>query len=386
MALRAAMEQFFGGRQILLASSGTSALSRAIAQCAARRPTRNPEVLLPAYGCPDLAAACLHASVRPRLVEIRRGAWGYDPDALQLSLSSDTVAIVAVNFLGIGDGSAALIEQSRAARVPLIQDSAQFLPRAEHDWRGDYVVLSFGRGKPLNLLGGGALIGRGADLSGLNWPEDTGVMAGRSWRDLLLQTRCAAVAFNVLTHPNVYWTVSRLPGTGVGEVCYRPLKRATALPSRAWNRIGAAFDLYRRRPSYSSSVWNEALAEWESLGVKRLVSPGEPSTDELLRLPLLAPDRDLRDALVAQLNRRGLGASAMYGSALHKVAGAPAILSRQGPFPNAEDLAARLLTLPTHPLVTTGRVTVARSIVRGPGPQRGGTTSPSGHLRLEGSE
>ena len=157
-ATRISMEQFFADRRITLYASGTAALSRAIAECAVKTAASAPEVILPAYGCPDLVAACVHASVFPRLVDVAPSGWSYDAQGLETSVSSNTVAIVAVNLLGLGDSAADLHKFCQTKRISLIQDSAQYLPRASIEWPGDYVVLSFGRGKPMNLLHGGALI------------------------------------------------------------------------------------------------------------------------------------------------------------------------------------------------------------------------------------
>lgn len=349
---RLSMERFFGNRRITLYASGTAALAQAVAQCAARRPVSAPEVIIPAYGCPDLVAACLHASVYPRLVDVEPSHWAYDLGALESSLSPNTVAVVAVNLLGLGDGSVELSRLCAPRRIPLIQDSAQCLPREPIDWPGDYVVLSFGRGKPLNLLHGGALI---------EPPGDNHARSARpdhySWRDRLLAGRAAAVAFNVLTRPHPYRIFSALPGTGLGDVTYKPLREAALLPELAWKQVGIAFDLYRQQPSYRRDIWASAIEDWAPLGIVPLEAPGSPPPAEPLRLGLLAPHRSARDRLVDTLNRAGLGASRFYATDLPTVAGIPDVIRRQGPFPQATALADRLFTLPTHDLVTPRTIT-----------------------------
>lgn len=352
------MEHFFGGRRITLYASGTAALARAIAECAARSAVRTPEVVLPAYGCPDLVTACIHSAVYPRLVDVASSAWGYDPEALSSSLSPATVAVVAVNLLGIGDDSAALFPQCQRRKIPIIQDSAQFLPRTATDWSGDYVILSFGRGKPMNLLHGGALIESVESRDALPTP-----LARDTWRNRLLASRLAAAGFNVLTRPHAYGLVSALLRRKLGRVIYKPLRDSTPLPERAWKQIGGAFDLYRLQRSYSRAVWDAALEEWSSFGIEPLRCVDSPPHEESLRLALLAPDRAARDVLVARLNRYGLGASRLYGSALPEVTAIPDVVRRQGPFPNASALADRLFTLPTHKLVTNRVVELTRTVI-----------------------
>jgi hypothetical protein len=352
------MERFFGDRKITLYASGTAALAQAMARSAARTSVKNPEVIIPAYGCPDLVAACVYASVYPRLVDIAPSRWSYDLGSLESALSHNTVAIVAVNLLGLGDGAAELGRLCNERRISLIQDSAQHLPRESSDWPGDYIVLSFGRGKPLNLLHGGALISSLGDKDSAHiGPTD------HSARTRLLGSRAAAVAFNVLTRPAIYGILSALPGTGLGDVIYNPLSNPNRLPERAWQRVGAAFELYRQKASYQRDVWVSAMHEWSDLGLAALAPSGSPLPAEPLRLALVAPDRAGRDVLVDKFNQAGLGASPFYGTDLTGVGGIPEIVKSQGTFPNASALADRFFTLPSHSLVTADTVRTAGEVV-----------------------
>jgi len=147
----------------------------------------------------------------------------------------------------------------------------------------------------------------------------------------------------------------------VGTTRFEPLRKPTGLPLSTWGQLGAAFDEYsledRRLP------WVTALPEWEHLGIHVLCCPDEAPQlgGRLLRLALLAQGREHRDSLVDSLTRRGLGASIMYGGALNRVDRIPREVALQGPFPNAELLAGRLFTLPTHRWVsaeTVNRISV----------------------------
>jgi hypothetical protein len=352
------MERFFENRTITLYPSGTAALAQAIAQCVARKSVSAPEVIIPAYGCPNLVAACLYASAFPRLVDVSPKHWAYDTESLKANVSPNTVAVVAVNLLGLGDGATELAQLCKDRGICLIQDSAQHLPREVTHWPGDYVVLSFGRGKPLNLLHGGALVAPPGDTQ-----NPSGVTTRYALRDRLLASRLAGMAFNVLTRPFAYRLLSSFPGTGLGAVPYNALRNAEALPEHAWHRVGTAFTHYREAPSYRRELWTAALEEWSHRGILALDAPSSPLPPEPLRLALLASDRQARDRLVGHLSGAGLGASRFYGSALPELPGIPDVVGRQGPFPNANALGGRLFTLPTHRLVSARRVRSATALV-----------------------
>jgi dTDP-4-amino-4,6-dideoxygalactose transaminase len=348
---RREFSSFFPGREVHLYDSGTTALALALQDARLRHGSIRPEAILPAYGCPQLVSACLHASVRPRLIDSPPGQWGYDPPQLLAALSPDTVAVVAVNLLGAGDQAQDLVPVVHGNGSLLIQDSAQYLPpRGAADWHGDYVVLSFGRGKPLNLLRGGALAVRADRPLLADASRATGARA--RIKEAALASRAAALAFNVSTHSKVFWLTSKLPGLGLSGTTYEAVHSVAAASSTMWGELGPAFETYSRE--HWESPWAGLLPEWEQLGIRSLTTlTTYPRQDaRRLRWALLASDPQQREQIVATLNQNGLGASRMYVSILGQVSDIPAEVAAQGPFPNATWLADRLFTLPTHGSVT----------------------------------
>lgn len=356
-----------GGRRVRFLGSGTQALAVALLAASQSRSSDRPEAIIPAYGCPDLVAACEFAGVRAVLVDTACERWGYDLAGLKAACGSRTVAVVAVNLCGTGDQVGAVREIAHAHGVPVIQDSAQYLPTApQPSWYGDYVVLSFGRGKPMNLLGGGALLlPENSEL-----PEAAVVPHTRSVRDRVLQAAktsgAARLAFNSITHPWLYGFAAALPGLGLGQTRYSPLTRIEQDDGLLARRFAAELPAFQSHSGYSLALWRECLSEWQRLGVTELRaadSEGEAPGPKL-RLPLLAPDRERRDRIVQRLDRAGLGASPFYAVALNRVAGVPSYIADTGPFPNADDLSGRLFTLPTHSAVEPRHVEDADRIVR----------------------
>lgn len=364
----AAFATLFPEHTVRLYDSGTTALAVALQDARLRRRCVRPEAILPAYGCPQLVSACLYARVHPRIVDTASGQWGYDVPSLRAALCSNTVAVVAANLLGTGDQARELLPLTRENGSYLVQDSAQYLPRAPASWFADYVVLSFGRGKPLNLLRGGAL----ALASGHTLLADDTAVPGVAARlkQAALGSRAAAVVFNVITHPRVYGLTARLP-IGLGETQFAPLEMAMRLPFSVWGQVGPAYERYSQRtPDFP---WNAVLTGWRGLGIHELTCATEVAAgrDGPLRLALLAHDRTIRDRSVEALNNQGLGASVMYGTAIDAISAIPREVVSQGPFPNATRLADRLFTLPTHGAITAEVVARADDCLRrAAGPRR----------------
>jgi dTDP-4-amino-4,6-dideoxygalactose transaminase len=327
----------------------------------ARHGHARPEAILPAYGCPDLVAACEHAGVSARLVDVAEDQWGFDLPQLESAISEQTVALVAVNLLGVGDQSRALAPLAGRHGVSLIQDSAQHLPvPARGAIRGDYAVFSFGRGKPLNMLGGGALLSRGqAEIR-------EGAMRDVEPVDALSFAKAAgsAIAFNLLTAPAVFGVSRRLLRSRLGITRYKPVSADLVFNAAFRGALDGEFERYQLDPGYDSAVWQELFAATAGR-LRALTDPSdEPPSGHRLRLAVLTESRLQRDEIVGALDSKGLGATSMYGLSMNSLPGIPAAVAAQGPFPNAERLADRLLTLPTHSGVTARVVRTTIAIIR----------------------
>lgn len=350
---QAALAQLLGVPAVSLWSSGTQALQAVLQHCQARSASvgRN-EVVLPAYACPDLLTACYGAGLTPRLVDVDAQGWGYDMAGLRAALGPRTLAVVAVNLLGAGDDAARVRAVVADASVSLVQDWAQCLPQSPQHWAGDFQVFSFGRGKPLNLLGGGAATGV---------PQSAPLEVAANLR----QSPLAAALFNLATVPWAYGWISRLPGLGLGQTRYHaptPLRPAPAALAR---RLAVAVPSWCQHSNYSVAPWLPRLAGWRSLGIEALSAvDAQPAHGAPLRLALLARDAAHRDRIVASGAARALGLTAFYGLPLPRIAAVPADVAAQDPFPHAQRLADRLFTLPTHAGVTSRVVAAVDALLR----------------------
>jgi len=339
--------------------SGTAALAMAVALACQRKPrVEKPEAIIPAYGCPDLVAALVAQGVNPRLVDLAPDSPWMDLDLLSQALTSSTVAIVAVDFLGLSERLPQISKMAAERGLFLIEDSAQRFPPASLTTKNcDCIVLSFGRGKPINLMGGGLLLVQEAHRDAL-----TRVLQGLP----RLKTRYGLYQglkrrlFNLLLRRWIYCWIERLPFLHLGETRYEPLSDY-GLWEPPEELLAGGIESFAQRPDWAGS-YDANLAKLEKLGWKCLSLKWPNARKEgvpLLRYPILAPDQATRDRALLALNARGIGANAFYGAALSETSGTAAHLVTEGApvaFPQAERFAARLLTLPCHEDVTQGDI------------------------------
>ena len=131
--------QIFGNAyQTHYFASGTAALAAAITAAIRLKAVARPEIILPAYGCPDLISAVVFAGAKPVLVDIEADRPWMDLEQLPAKMSANTVAIIAVNLFGISERMEQLRPLADQAGALLIEDSAQAFPSSNEKniWQG----------------------------------------------------------------------------------------------------------------------------------------------------------------------------------------------------------------------------------------------------------
>lgn len=331
----------FVGYGVRWLASGTAAISLAFSASIRRsQSVSHPEVILPAYGCPDLVAAAIHAGAKPVVVDVSDGDPGFNLESLKSALNGNTVAVVAVNFLGISERLPEIREALRPfPNAQLIEDNAQWYPLGDHQLQGDYVCFSFGRGKPVSLLGGGALLvpeGHERYVS-----EVRKAPAPSPWSSTVRRIKLAA--YNALIHPRCYGAVARLPFLSLGAVVYKPLSIVDEMSPNLLAILDENIRRYRSRDRWVEKEIGAIVDPEESLPYRLKHRVGQ-----LLRFPVLCRDKRQRDARLLALTRAGLGASALYRVPLPEVSGVSDLVRPTMDYPHAAAFAGRLLTLPTH--------------------------------------
>jgi len=355
-----AQENFFSPYIPYFYNSGTASLAAAISAAIRYKPVDKPEVILPAYGCPDIVSAAVFSGAKPVLVDLENERPWINLEKLSASINSHTVAVVAVDLLGITERLAAIRSIVSQADVLLIEDSAQSFPvRLEKPyWEGDLVVLSFGRGKPVTLLGGGAVLVRNGALGRLLTEGSGQYGAGRLFG-------LTARLYNLMRSPYLYWIPLSLPFLHLGETRYHPLAAIGTMDPARLRLLGRNISKYQRLDNEVQLVLADIARETGGgeVGVIDLpVTCGVEPHRRLLRYPLLI-QTSWRDRVYHRLRKAGLGPSLLYPSSLTGIHGLEKLLQGQGSFPAADAFARHILTLPTHEGVRKADVGRMREIL-----------------------
>lgn len=327
--------------------SGTAALALALQAAAKSAAVANPQVLIPAYACPDLVSAAVFAGVRPILVDLDPDSTYMSLAALQRQICASTVAVIAVNFLGIPERVKDIAALLQDKPIALIEDNAQWFPPPNSELTGDYIVLSFGRGKPVSLLGGGVVLRRRAmdiPVPVMQTPEVGLTNQAITFSRFML--------YNTLRKPLFYGVLERLPFLKLGATEYKPLASIEHMDSYRSTFLSANVNEHLRRGLEVQQQMRDMLQQLPEQSFVDLSLQQNALDRRLLRYPLLAESATQRNDYLAKLRRLGVGASALYGQTLPNVAGVSTVVDCPEGVENAQSFASRLLTLPVHEQVT----------------------------------
>ncbi len=333
----------------LLTGSATQALSLALMICKRNQESDRNEVIIPAYACPDLVSACIAADLVPVICDIGADDPGYDLDSVKKAIGPATLALVAVNFLGIRDRILELSEVCEAQHVTLVQDNAQWFPTTRESLTGesDYVCFSFGRGKPVSLLGGGLLLLKpGIYSTHAEFIKDickTQYAGSISWLKSLTRIH----AYNILRHPFPYGFLHAVPGFKTGQTIYKKPVPIRAIGTLEESILGANISNYSNRSRETETFFRTNISG-KAGAIINLPVVLQSRTGTLLRYPVLLESKRERDRCLDYFNSAGLGASAMYKKPMWDIQDIPDCLQTNGKYTGACSIADRLLTLPLH--------------------------------------
>jgi dTDP-4-amino-4,6-dideoxygalactose transaminase len=323
---------------VTLHASGREALRVALRHLAAR--SGRDEVVLPAYACFSIPAAVVAAGLRVRLADVTPEGT-LDAECLARTPLGRAAAVVVCNLFGLPEPTAPLRRLTEEAGAALVDDAAQALGARSEDGpagaRGEVGVLSFGRGKPLSALGGGALV----------WPRGVPALAeggGASPRPLRALAR--AVTYDLARLPWVFAGLAAIPALGVGETVYDP---AFARGRMDGASLCLAAGLLPRLVEEGRAREARAVALAQRIAAEASFRPlvaASAARGVYPRLAVLAPDARAREAALGALAR--FGATRFYPATLAEIPALRPHLVGDARCAGARDFAARLLTLPTH--------------------------------------
>jgi len=343
----------FHVRKVMGASSGRAALSLILKALHRLRPERSV-VAVPAYTCFTVAASIVRAGLRMYPLEISPETLDFEPSQLAALPPERLLCLVTSNLFGFVNDVVRVREVVRRTNAFVVDDAAQALGATLRGqpagMLGDVGFYSFGRGKALAAMEGALIVTDSDEIAAAILEESQELPPGSVFHSTSLLFQM--LFYSLFLNPRLYWFPNSLPFLELGATEFDPEFPEFQLPAlvrellpRLQERLGE-FNEIRRR---NAAALNEALKGNPSFAIPH---PGEDCVPNYIRFPLIARGESEREHVLRRLQAAGIGAAPFYPSALCDIEGVgPHMAVEDFHRPGAEDLAHRLLTLPTHPYV-----------------------------------
>ncbi len=341
---------YFGIKHVWFVSSGKAALTlilRAIHGLSGRR-----KVIIPGYTCFSVPSAVARAQLSVALCDLDLHTLDFDFAQLTQRVDSEVLCVLATHLFGLGVDVPRAIELCKQRGIFVVEDVAQAFGGDRDGIKfgamGDVSFLSFGRGKNVTCGSGGAIltnsdrIGEAVAREYQQVPQESLLGMLRNWLEV--------AATKVLINPSLYWLPAGLPNLKLGETTFDtdfPVARMDPV------RAGLLRNWAKRLTHSTASRMAHAEELSRSLvseGVQMMKPPAR-GRSVYLRLPVLMRSKQEKEALCRQSGHQGLGVSSMYPSPIRSIPELREELMTQDS-PKSTILAERLITLPTHELLT----------------------------------
>jgi dTDP-4-amino-4,6-dideoxygalactose transaminase len=329
-----------GGARVLLTTSCTHALELALLALGIGP---GQEVICPSFTFVSTANAILRVGATPVFADIEDRTLGLDPAEVERLLTPRTAAILPVHYAGVAPDMEALRGISRRHGLKVVEDAAQGLGASY-------------QGQPLGTLGDGGCF---------SFHETKNITCGEGGALVLRDVSVAARA-----------EIIREKGTNRSAFLRGEVDRYT------WVAEGSSFilsdllaavldaqldkfDEIQRRRARVTTTYRQGLAEWAERSGVRLppVNDADRTSNDHL-FYLLFPNGDARDQALVALKAQGVMATFHYVP-LHSAPHGRALGTGERSLPVTDRVAATLLRLPLHPLLTESEIRRVVDVVRG---------------------
>jgi len=341
--LENSLKAFFGVKHAFLVSSGKAALTLILKALKIMSPDKQ-DVLIPAYTCFSVPSAIVRSGLKVTLCDVDPSTLDFNYQSLSTMTTEKTLCIVPSHLFGMPSDMDRLRLFARERDICIIEDAAQAMGGRYGDKLlgtiGDVGFFSLGRGKNVTCMSGGVIVTNNDQLASeirKLYNELAGPALITELIDLI-----KATLLSLFIRPFLYWIPAGLPFLGLGKTTY-----STQFAIRKLSGVQAGLMAnWQSRLDKSNAARQDNGAFYASTIGRR--GYGARSIT-YLRYPYIVDNENQRDEIYEYL--KDFGVSLMYPSSINQIKELKGHFSAYS-YPSAENIPSKLLTLPTHELLS----------------------------------
>ena len=345
----------YGVRYCFFVASGRSALYILLKTMREMSDNGKNEVIMPSYTCFSVPSSVARAGLKIRVIDIDPETLDYDLEILSSQDFSNVLCILSSNLYGIPNDLTAINRLAQENGVMLIDDAAQCMGGTisgrYSGTFGDAGIFSLDKGKTITTIQGGIIVTNSRQLASRLNTVITSLPSPSIARTVSYALKI--LIYSMFLKPNLYWLPAGLPFLELGGTLYTtdyPVEGYSMVLGAMGRRLFEKIDEINRARVRNAETIKDGI---KGLDAVRHTTVAEHINPVYLRLPLLARDSEVRDALLNKLNVKHLGASASYPHSVIDISEIrPIINLEKSTAQKGRELSRHIITLPTHPYVT----------------------------------
>jgi len=354
------IKRYFSFGEVIFLNSGKQALVESINSL--KKLSGRNKVIVQSYTCFSVAKAIYDSGLAVQIVDTDPETLDFHYDELEKVVDENTLCVIATHLFGVSANIARLRAITRRQGAFLIEDASQKqLSVDTESTLGDAAIYSFGRGKPLSLMGGGILGINGIDRYATVLGKKT-ELAGPA--KLGVVTYLKMLANDIVTQPMVYGVPARIPVFGIGETIY-PEHIETGDLSRFQKcfllkmlaRI--AEDTQRRR-----QIAAEYRRYFQELDVQNKIAHTNNGNYAPHRYPFYIKSPFTRLSSSIKKHCKQFGIVQMYPRGINTLPQLKNKIPSNSPYYGADYIANHLVTAPTHVYVNHRHLESIKAIIK----------------------
>ncbi|MCO6505066.1 MAG: DegT/DnrJ/EryC1/StrS aminotransferase family protein [Snodgrassella sp.] len=354
-SLAVVASQFLQLPAVEVTCSGTAALVIALSSLAQEHPQRKT-VIVPAYTCPLVALAIYHCGLQIQLCDLQPNSIDLDIGQLTGLVSNDVLAVIPTHLGGRVTDVQSVKQIAQRYQIAVIEDAAQAVG-AQVGRYGDIVLFSLAAGKGLTMYEGGLLATANLPMRAQFRTTADKLLPWRTLREL--KRILELIGYTALYNP---YGLHFVYGYGRRKNLNRQQLISAvgddfdfAIPMHQvsqW-RQNVAANAFSRLPSFLQLLHQQAQQRIQQLeridGVQ--VVQDKYGQGVWPFIMLLLPTVQQRDAIMDKLWSSPLGVTRLFIHTLPQYDYLQPIVPKIDT-PNAQDFAARMLTITNSPWLT----------------------------------
>lgn len=315
---------------------------------------KNDEIAMPAYMCETVSELLYNMGLKIKFIDVENNSYNISVDDLSEKVTKHTKAILAVHMFGYPCDMSSIKEIADDYGSVLIEDAAQSMGAEYHGKKvgtiGDAGFFSFGRGKPITTINGGAIVTNDTQISN-NCKKiiDTFAKADLLNKVGIITKLCM---YSSIRNRTVYGIFNKIARSSAlrGEINISQVERKytnlQALIGLKQLKKLDKFNTIRRRNAELLKKELDILDGVETLQVSNCIAPS------FLRFPIQVSEK-IRNELMYKLKVQGIDTSVVYPATLPSLCHT---LSDE--FHNANEMVKTTIALPVHPYVNISDIRI----------------------------